>query len=39
MYEVLVNSLGSLSLPRKTVARLTDRLDLIVAVYCGRNCG
>ena len=26
--EVLVNRLGGLSLPRKTVVRLTDRLDM-----------
>ena len=35
MHEVLVNPLGGLSLPRKTVVRLTDRLDMIVAVYQG----
>ena len=29
MHEVLVNRLGGLSLPRKTVVRLTDRRDMI----------
>ena len=28
MHEVLVNRLGGLSLPRKSVVRLTDRPDL-----------
>ena len=28
MHEVLVNSLGGLSLPRKSVVRLTDRPDM-----------
>ena len=34
-YEVLVNGLGGLSLPRKSVARLTDRFDMILDVYHG----
>ena len=29
------NCLGGLSLPRKSVGRLTDYLDMTVAVYCG----
>ena len=37
MHEVLVNSLGGLSLPRKSVVRLTDRPDMTVDVYCGRR--
>ena len=28
MHEVLVNGLGGLSLPRKSVVRLTDRPDM-----------
>ena len=28
MHEVLVNRLGGLSLPRKSVVRLTDRTDM-----------
>ena len=35
MHEVLVNRLGGLSLPRKSVARLTDRPDVTLDVYCG----
>ena len=35
MHEVLVNHLGDLSLPGKRVVRLTDRLDMAIAVYCG----
>ena len=34
MQEVLVNRLG-LSLPRKSVVRLTDCPDMTLAVYCG----
>ena len=30
MYEVLVNRLGGLSLPRKSVIRLTDRPDMTI---------
>ena len=37
MHEVLVNCFGGLSLPRKIVVRLTDRLDITIAVYHGRN--
>ena len=35
MHEVLVNRLGGLSLPRKTVVRLTDRPDMTLDVYRG----
>ena len=37
MHEVLVNRLGGLSLPKKSVVRLTDRLDMTVDVYRGRK--
>ena len=37
VYEVLVNRLGGLSLPRKSVVRLTDRPDMILDVYRGRK--
>ena len=37
VYEVLVNRLGGLSLPRKSVVRLTDRPDMTVDVYRGRK--
>ena len=37
MHEVLVNRLGGLSLPRKTVVRLTDRPDMTLDVYHGRK--
>ena len=33
MHEVLVNRLGGLSLPRKSVVRLTDRPDMASDVY------
>ena len=33
MHEVLVNRLGGLSLPRKSVVRLTDRPDMTIDVY------
>ena len=33
MHEVLVNRLGGLSLPRKSVVRLTDRPDMTLDVY------
>ena len=33
MHEVLVNHLGDLSLPRKSVVRLTDRPDMTLDVY------
>ena len=32
MHEVLVNRLGGLSLPRKSVVRLTDRSDMTLDV-------
>ena len=32
MHEALVNRLGGLSLPRKTVVRLTDRPDMTLDV-------
>ena len=35
MHEVLVNGLGGLSLPRKSVVRLTDRPDMTLDVYRG----
>ena len=37
MHEVLVNRLGGLSLPRKSVVRLTDRPDMTLDVYRGRQ--
>ena len=37
MYKVLVNRLGGLSLPRKSVVRLSDRPDMTVDVYHGRK--
>ena len=37
MHKVLVNRLGGLSLPRKSVVRLTDRPDMTVDVYRGRK--
>ena len=37
MHEVLVNRLGSLSLPRKGVVRSTDRPDMTLDVYRGRK--
>ena len=37
MLEVLVNRLGGLSLPRKSVVRLTDRPDMTLGVYRGRK--
>ena len=33
MHEVLVNHLGGLILPRKSVVRLTDRPDMTLDVY------
>ena len=35
MHEVLVNGLGGLSLPRKSVVRLTDHPDMTLDVYRG----
>ena len=37
MHEVLVNRLGGLSLPWKSVVRLTDRPDMTLDVYRGRK--
>ena len=37
VHEVLVNRLGGLSLPRKSVVRLTDRPDMTVDVYRRRK--
>ena len=37
MHEVLVNRLGGLSLPRKSLARSTDRSDMTLDVYRGRK--
>ena len=37
MHEVLVNRFGGLSLPRKSVVRLTDRPDMTLDVYGGRK--
>ena len=37
VHEVLVNSLGGLSLPRKNVVRLTDRPHMALVVYRGRK--
>ena len=37
VHEVLVNSLGGLSLPRKSVVRLTDCPDMTIDVYRGRK--
>ena len=37
MHKVLVNRLEGLSLPRKSVVRLTDRPDMTLDVYRGRK--
>ena len=37
MHEVLVNRIGGLSLPRKSVVRLTDSPDMTSDVYRGRK--
>ena len=37
MHEVLVNRLAGISLPRKSVVRLTDRPDMTLDVYHGRK--
>ena len=37
MHKVLVNRLGGLSLPRKSVVRLTDRPAMTLDVYHGRK--
>ena len=36
VHLVLVNCLGGLSLLRRSVARLNDRPDMTISVYCGR---
>ena len=35
VHQVLINRLGGLSLPRKSVVRFTDHPDMTLAVYCG----
>ena len=37
VHEVLINRLGGLSLPRKSVFRLTDRPDMTLDVHRGRK--
>ena len=37
MHKVLVNRLGGLGLPRKSVVRLTDRPDMTLDVYRGHT--
>ena len=37
VHEVLVNRLGGLSLPKKSVVRLTDRPDMTLDVSRGRK--
>ena len=37
MHKVLVNCLGSLSLPMKSVVNLTDPSDMTIDVYRGRK--
>ena len=37
MHVVLVNRVGGLSLPRKSVVRLTDRPDMTLDVYRERK--
>ena len=37
VHEVLVNRLGGLSLPRKSVVRLTDCPDMTLDIYHGRK--
>ena len=37
VHEVLVNRLGGLSLPRKSVVRLTDHPNMTLDVYHGRK--
>ena len=37
VYNILVNRLGGLILPRKSVVRLTDRPDMTIDVYQGRK--
>ena len=37
VHGVLVNRLGGLSLPSKSLVRLTDCPDMTIDVYCGRK--
>ena len=37
MHEVLVNRLGGLNLPSKSMVRLTDRPNMTLDVYRGRK--
>ena len=37
MHDVLVNRLGGLSLPRKSVTRLNDWPDMIISAYHGHK--
>ena len=37
VHEILVNRLGGLSQPMKSVVRLTDRPDMTLDVYRGRK--
>ena len=37
MHQVLVNRLGGLSPPRKSVVGLTDHPNMTTDVYCGRK--
>ena len=37
VHKVLVNRLGGLSLPKKSVGKLTDRPDMTIDVYHGRK--
>ena len=37
VHKVLVNRLGGLGLPRKSMVRLTDRPDMTLDVYRGRK--
>ena len=37
VHEVLVNCLAGLSLPRKSVVRLTDHPNMTINVYCRRK--
>ena len=37
VHKVLVRRLGGLSLPRKSVVRLSDHPDMTSDVYCGRK--
>ena len=37
MHELLINRYGGLSLPRKSVVKVTDRPDMTLDVYRGRK--